>query len=37
VESVSAIANLATLRSDRRLLIFRASTLSWEERRLELN
>ena len=37
VESVSAIANLATLRSNRRLLIFRAPALSWEERRLDLN
>jgi hypothetical protein len=36
VESVNAAANLATLRSDRRVLIFRASTRSWEERRLDL-
>ena len=37
VESVSAAANLATLRSDRRILIFRSPTRSWEERRLDLN
>jgi hypothetical protein len=33
---VNAAANLATVRSNRRVLIFRASTHSWETRRLDL-
>jgi hypothetical protein len=36
VKEVAAHANLVTLTTDHRLLIFRAPTGSWEERRLGL-
>ena len=36
IESVTADSNLATLVSERRLLIFRATTSSWEERERSL-
>ena len=36
IESLSAESNLATLTSNRRVLIFRSTTGSWEERRREL-
>lgn len=37
VESLSAKSNVATLRTSQRILIFRASTRTWEERRLDLD
>lgn len=37
VESVNAAANLATVVTSQRILIFRAPSGSWEERRLGLN
>jgi len=36
LESVSPRTNLVTVRTDRRLLIFRSPTGTWEERKLEL-
>jgi hypothetical protein len=35
-EGTDAVANTATVRTSRRLLIFRAPTGTWEERRLDL-
>jgi hypothetical protein len=36
IESVKASANFATVTTDRRVLIFRSPTGSWEERRRTL-
>ena len=37
LESVDATANVATVTTDRRVLIFRAPFASWEERRRKLH
>ena len=37
IESIDARANLVTLTTDRRLLVFRSPSGSWEERRRQLN
>jgi hypothetical protein len=36
IESITASANIATLTTDRRILIFRTPTSTWEERRRDL-